>query len=230
VSRPGAGVLVSLLAAVLLVVAACGESTPDAGTLLRNAQAKFNQTKSFHFTLTAKGLGAQDPLPVTQATGDVQRPDELSATATADVAGFTAQVRLIIIGSNQWITNPLTGGWQTTDQYGGILTIFDAQKGVGAILVQLQQPSTPQSSDSHGTPCWKITGKMATSNLGPMVGSNDVVPNQSVPTTVCIGKLDSELYSATLAGAVLPSDTAQTSRTFTLSNFDEPVSIQAPQT
>lgn len=220
-----------LLAIVLLALSACGTPPPSAATVLKNAQTKFDQTKSFHFTLTASHLGANDPLPITSASGDVQRPDELSAAATVVTAGFTVNEKLIIIGQQEWITNPLTGAWEPTNDFGGFATIFDAQQGVGAILLALQQPSAPQSSKSNNVPCWKITGNAPASAISAVAGavSAGSATAQPVPITVCIGQNDNELYSVTLAGPITDTDTSQTVRTFTLSNFDQPVTIQPPQ-
>lgn len=226
------GCALALLSVLVLVLAmtACGEAPPSAATVLKNAQTKFDQTKSFHFTLTASHLGDKDPLPITSATGDVERPDKLSASATVVTAGFTVNEKLIVIGQQEWITNPLTGAWEADNDFSGFATIFDAQKGVGAILVALQQPATPQSSKANNVPCWKITGSAPASALAGVVGTGaTATATQSVPTTVCIGQQDNELYSVTLAGPITDTDTAQTTRTFTLSNFDQPVTIQPPQ-
>ncbi len=217
------------LAAALLALAACGASAPDAATLLKNAQVKFDQTKSFHFVLNASHLGASDALGVTYAVGDVQRPDRLKATATANVGGFALSVRLIIVGQQQWLDLG-TGTYQPTTQFGSLLTIFDAQQGVGAVLIHMQQPSTPQDAASGNTPCWKVSGKVDTSLLAAIVGSSTLPPGTTVQTSVCIGKSDNALYSVTLAGAITQSDTAQTSRSFTLSGFDQPVDIEPPAT
>ena len=216
------------LAAALLALAACGASAPDAATLLKNAQVKFDQTKSFHFVLNASHLGASDALGVTYAVGDVQRPDRLKAMATANVGGFALSVRLIVIGQQQWFDLG-TGTYQPTTQFGSFLTIFDAQQGVGAVLIHMQQPSTPQDAMSGNTPCWKVSGKVDTSLLAAIVGST-TLQGKTVQASVCIGKSDNALYSVTLAGAITQSDTAQTSRSFTLSGFDQPVDIEPPAT
>jgi hypothetical protein len=208
---------------VALALSGCGTSTADAAALIKRAQ-----TKSFHFVLSATHLGAADPLGVTYATGDVQRPDRLKATANATVGGFALSVRLIIIGQQQWF-DPGTGAYQPTTQFGNLLTIFDAQQGVGAVLLHMQQPSTPQDATSGNTPCWKISGKVDTSLLAAIVGGSTLT-GQTVQASVCIGKSDDELYLVTLTGAVTQSDTAQTVRTFTLSSFDQPVDIQPPAT
>lgn len=218
----------ALLVMAVIALAGCGgPATPDAATLLKGAQAKFDQTKSFHFVLDAAHLGASDPLPVTNAVGDVQRPDQLSAKATVVTQGLSFNVTLIIVGQQEWISDPLSGQYRSTTEFGTLLTIFDAQQGVGAVLRHMQQPSTPQDSSAGDAPCWKVTGKVATSDLAAIVGGT-VLPDATVPTSVCVGKSDNELYSVTLSGPVTGTDTPQTMRAFTLSKFDQPVSIQTP--
>jgi hypothetical protein len=217
-----------LIASLALVLAACGSSSGlDAAAILQRAGTKFQATQSFHFALTASNLGGNDPLPITAANGDVQRPDKLKASATANVAGFAVQTQLVIIGQSEWISNPLTGQFEPTQAYGNLLTIFDAQQGVGAILAHLLKPSAPVSSTSASGACWKISGTVSASDLAAVVGGGETTL-KAVPVTVCIGKNDDQLYSATLSGAVLASDTDKTTRTFVLSAFDQPVTVQPP--
>ncbi len=218
----------AMAALVSVALASCGNSSSalSASTILQRAQVRFEATSTFHFALQASHLGANDPQPITSATGDVQRPDQLKTDMTANLSGFTLQLQLIIIGQRQWISNPLTGKFEPTQDYGSLLTIFDAQRGVGAILTHLQQPTDLVSSSSVSGACWKISGKVGASELAAVVGG--VVKSSSVPVSVCIGKSDNELYSTTLAGPVTQTDTSATRRTFTLSAFDKPVSIQAP--
>jgi hypothetical protein len=220
-------VVALLVACVLLAACGSGSSGPSATTLLSQAQTAFDQLSSFHYALTAQNLGDSDPLPITQATGDVQRPDKLSATASVNGPFGPLQVKLIILGQQEWITNPLTGGFQPTTNYSGFLKIFDAQQGVGAVLTHLQNPSTPQSSSAAAGSCWKISGTLPASAVAGVV-NGAAGSSASVPTTICIGKSDSELYSVTLAGAVSQTDTAQTTRTFELTQFNQPVTITAP--
>jgi hypothetical protein len=221
--------LVATLMVACMIVTACGTSTPppSAATLLARAASAFDQMTSFHFALTAQHLGDSDPLPVTQATGDVQRPDKLTATATVTTAIGPVQVKLIIIGQQEWITNPLTGLFQPTTGYAGLLAIFNAQQGVGAALTQLQQPSTSQSSSAAAGDCWKIKGTLPASAVAAAV-NGATAGNSSVATTVCVGQKDNELYSVTLAGQVSQTDTADTVRVFTLTQFNQPVTIAAP--
>ena len=41
------------------------------------------------------------------ATGDVQLPGRMKATATVDAGFATVQIQLIIIGNQEWYTDPL---------------------------------------------------------------------------------------------------------------------------
>lgn len=220
----------ALLATVLLL-AACGgggAKAPDSATLLKSAQTKFDATNTFHFIMSVANLG---PVPaggynITAANGDVQRPDKLSAKATASVGFASANVSLIIIGAKEWITDPITQQYQPTTDFASFLAIFDPSQGIGSLLGQLQNPSKPSSGSSNGASCWKISGTVPPDKLTPIFGA--ITATAPVPTVVCIDKTSNELDSVTLNGAITSGDTAQTTRTFYLSNFDKPVSIQPP--
>ena len=225
--RGGFAGLAGLCLVAALAAAGCGgTTTPSAASLLRQAQTTFNNTQSFHFILTATHLGANDPQPITSATGDVKRPDRLQASANTSIGGFNLTVRLVVIGQQAWL-DPGIGGFQQDDSYASFLQIFDPQLGVGAALVNMQQPATPQESTSNGTACWKISGHVSTAVVSAVVNGT-VLADATVPATVCIGEKDYELYSVVLTGAVTETDTAQTVRTFTLSKFNQPVTILAP--
>jgi hypothetical protein len=178
--------LAALFSFAVLFCYGCGGSTPQTAMLLKSAQDKFNATKSLHFVMMAQHLG---PVPtggynIVSATGDVQRPDQLKATATVDAGIVTTQIQLIIVGNQQWYTDPLTGQFVPTDQFGSYLQIFDPRTGIGSLLTNLKNPSQPSDGSSNGTACWKITGDITMDQLSPIFGS-DVVGNAN-GTTFCI--------------------------------------------
>lgn len=213
----------------LLALAACGgNSTPDTATLLKNAQTKLNNTQSFHFQMKVANPGkpTSGSYVITSAEGDVSRPASLSATAAVDAGFVTVNVSLIIIGQQEWYTDPISQQYVQTDQFAYFLNIFDPQQGLGALMPQLQNPSAPADGSANGQSCWKISGTLSPSLLQPLF--NDVVATQPIPTTYCIGKSDGRLYSATLTGAITDGDTSKTAYTFYLSKFDAPVTITPP--
>ncbi|MGO8946235.1 MAG: LppX_LprAFG lipoprotein [Ktedonobacterales bacterium] len=217
-----------LVSLAVLSLAGCGGSTPATNTLLKDAQEQFTATKSLHFVMTTEHLGAVPigSYSIVGATGDVARPDQLKGTATVDDGFGTIQIQLIIVGNQEWYTNPLTGQLVPTDQFGSYLRIFDPNTGIGSLLTGLKNPSQPSDGSANGTSCWKISGNITTAQLSPIFGS--AVVGTAKSTTFCIGKSNHQLLSVVLQGQLLTGDTSQTIRTIYLSNFDQPVSIQTP--
>jgi lipoprotein LprA len=222
-------ILGGLLALALLLIG-CGGSTstaPSAQSLIKNAQAAIGKVTAYHFNLKAQNIGTGGSLPIQSADGDIVVPDKLQANANVVFGGATVQAQLIAIGSNQYIN--VLGGWQ---QASGLLdprVLSDPQTGVAAILGHLQNPSTPSDSSSNGTPCWSISGKLDASYLAGITGGGAPAGTMDDVTT-CIGKSDNLPYLIVIKGIAAKGDTAQTTRTFTLSKFNESVTINAPKT
>ena len=216
------------LATALLLLAACGGSSVSATDLLKKAQDKMVSINTLHFIMNVEkpGTGSIENPYATAAQGDVKRPDGLSATATVNVGIGSFTVQLIILGSNQWFTDPLTGKFEKTSGFESFLKIFDPQTGLGSLLTALQGPSKPADGSANGTACWKVSGTLDPQLLQPLFG--DITAVGPVPTTFCIGKDDNRLYSAVLTGKVTTGDTDETVRTFFLSKFDAPVTINTP--
>jgi hypothetical protein len=220
--------LTAALAAALLLLAACGGSSANAADLLKHAQDKMATINTLHFIMNVDkpGTGSIENPYATAAQGDVKRPDGLNATATVNVGIGSFTVQLVILGSDQWLTNPLTGKFEKTSGFDSFLKIFDPQTGLGTLLTALQGPSKPTDGSANGIACWKISGTLDPQLLQPLFG--DITAAGPVPTTFCIGKDDGRLYQAVLTGKVTTGDTAQTVRTFFLSKFDAPVTITTP--
>jgi LppX_LprAFG lipoprotein len=222
----------TILLTIFVLVGCAGPSLPSASSLLTKAQEHFNDAKSFHFVMTAEHLGtkpAGDPglSSLTNAEGDVERPDKLSSSGTIDLGGLTVTTKLVIIGQKAWYQNPLSGSWDEDDSFAPFVTLFDPTKGLSVAITSLRNPSLPSDGSSGGTPCWKISGEVDTATLGGLLGEA-ANPSKAPRATLCIGKTDGRLYSVVLTGQLVTGDTDQTTRTFVISKYDVPVSIQAP--
>jgi hypothetical protein len=223
----------AILAMSMGVLAGCNSpSLPTPESLLKAAQAHFNDAKTFHFVMTADHLGpkpAGDPglSSLSAAEGDVQRPDRLNSSGTIDFGGLTVSTKLIIVAQRAWYQNPLTGSWDEDDSFASFVTMFDPTKGLGIALTSLRNPSMPSDGSANGTPCWKISGDVDASALSALLGAT-ATSAKSPHAAICIGKSDGRLYSIVLTGQIVPGDIDQTTRTFYLSKYDAPVSIQPP--
>lgn len=219
-----------LLLVTLILLAACGggsSSAPDAHQLIKDAQAAFKKVTAYHFNLNAQNAGAGGFVAIRSADGDTLVPDKLQANATADVLGNVVDVKIIAIGSKQYVTDPITGKWTTASDLLDPRTLSNPQTGVVAILGEIQNPSTPQDSTSNGRPCWSIDGKLDAQYLAAITGGGAPAGNM-VNVTICIGKTDKLPYTVRVNGIAITGDTDKTIRTFTLSKFNESLSITAP--
>lgn len=215
----------------ILLLASCGGSSgtpaPDAKQLIKEAQAAIQQVTSYHFKLVSTDPGTEAKLPVISAEGDIVVPDKLQANANALFAGNNVQVQIIAIGDQQYIL--LFGAWQETTGLLDPRTLSDPQKGVAAILGQIQNPGTPSDSSVGGRPCWNINGKLDPVYLAGITGGGAPAGSTDDVST-CIGKTDKLPYQIIIKGPAAVGDTVKTVRTFTLSKFGEQITIVAPIT
>ncbi len=221
--------LSGLMFLLVFLLAACGGSSgtppPDVNQLIKNAQAAIQLVTSYHFKLVTDNPGNGATLPITSAEGDILVPDKLKANANALFAGNNVQVQIIAIGNQQYIL--LFGTWQETTGLLNPRTLSDPQRGVAAILGHIQNPSTPSDSTVGGRPCWKVNGKLDPAYLAGITGGGAPAGSTDDIST-CIGKSDNLPYQIIIKGPAAAGDTDKTVRTFTLSNFGEQVTIEAP--
>lgn len=217
--------------ALALLLAACGGGNNNGGTvpsaqqLIQNAQAAIRQVTAYHFTLKASNIGTSSSLPIESADGDIVVPDKLKANATVLFSGQTVQAQIITIGNDEYLN--VLGGWQKTTGLLDPRALADPQTGVAALLGKLQDLGTPTDSTSGTTPCWSITGKLDAASLAGITGGGAPAGTLDDVTT-CIGKSDNLPYTITIKGVAAQGDTAQTTRAFTLSKFNEKITITAP--
>lgn len=219
-----------ILIVLMLFLAACGGSAsnvPDAHTLIKQAQAAIQKVTSYHFNLNVDNPGTGGTLVIKTADGDIVVPDKLKANANVLVLGNIVQVQLITIGSNQYVTDPLTNRWQRTTGLLDPRTLSDSNTGVAAILGHMQNLSTPVDANVDGRPCWSIDGTLDAKYLAVITGGG-APSGSTVKVTTCIGKSDSLPYLIKMTGVAASGDTAQTVRTFKLSKFNETLTITAP--
>jgi hypothetical protein len=219
------------LLACLLALTSCGGSsantTPDAHTLITQAQVAIQKVTSYHFNLAVDHPGTGGILVIKTADGDILAPDKLQANANVLILNNLVQVKIITIGANQYVTDPITNNWTKTSGLLDPRTLSDSNTGVSAILGNIQNPSTPTDSSVDGTPCWSINGTLDAKYLAAITGGG-APAGSIVKVTTCIGKSDHLPYLIKMSGVAAQGDTADTVRTFKLSKFGESLTITAP--
>lgn len=229
----------SLVLLAMLALTSCGgggDSAPSAQSLIQDAQKAINTDTAFHFKMQTDHAGTPSPgnLTIETAVGDVKKPDQIKGTATVSMGGPDFGVQFIGIGSQQWILTPLSPTWVSADQYGIDLSkVLDPNTGISAVLGAMQNPKNIGDDTVSGDgDCWLVEGTVPSGALAAVVGGD---PNGTTPidTTVCVAKnLDGknlrQPYEIIVKGTAAEGDTADTTRTFTLSKFNESIDIQPP--
>lgn len=225
-------VLLSLFA----VVSACGGSTPPStpaaltgAQIVARAAAAMAGVTSLHFVLDHQSGGTPivGGVTMTRAEGDIARPDRLKARLSGTISGVVLRLDAVVIGSTAYVTNPLSGQWQRYDSAVSPLAFFDPAEGVSAILRGLQRVEALGESVHDGAAVYRVRGSIDSSELKSLAGS--VVTGEAVEAEALIAKDGFRLLRVTLKGRLTAAEAAGLVRTLTLSDFDQPVTIEPPQ-
>ena len=88
--------------------------------------------------------------------------------------------------------------------------------------------SGPTADVVDGTPCWRINGLLPAQSIAFLTGGG-MPAGTMLKTTVCVGQADGLPYQLEVTGQAAQGDTGQTARTFTISPYNEAITIAAPQ-
>jgi hypothetical protein len=203
---------------------------PTAQQLLTALQKNFRTVNSFHVVMNVQNPGPvrQGQVQIRTANGDIVMPDKVKAQATITLSGQAVTVNLISIGSNQFITDPITGQWRVIKGVLDPRTLTNPNTGILSLISKVQNVSDPVSDTVNGVPCWRVKGQLNAKYLAFFTGGG-VPAGTMLQTNACIGKSDALLYQLIVTGEAAPGDTAQTARTFDISHYNEQVTITAPQ-
>ena len=232
---------VAAIAALWLAAVGCGGSeeqatatpvptpTPviDAAAVLEKTGAVMAGLSSFHFRLRHEvgSLEIASGLVLDRVDGNVVRPDRISVTFVGNLGGFALDSSLITIGSASYMTNPLTGQWETGPMSLSPLGFFSPTEGIASIISQVRAPvltvePAPASS-------YRIEGTLPAPALTPLIGST-ILPDAVVDLVLTIAPDGSHLTAVRFTGRILESDVEGAIRVIELSAFDEPISIEPP--
>ena len=241
-------ILLSVVVLTLLGVAGCSDdatpspeptavptstSTPtptpiNVGGLLRRSGEATSGLDTFHFRLEHNDEGStpfSDTLDIIEAEGDVVSPDSVSIDFSGRFGGrFAMRASLITIGSDSYMTNPLSGNWEEVPAEVSPLGFFDPQQGIGAMMTGLRNPSL---TSKEGTE-FRIEGDLDVQALRPLLGA--ATQGGIVRVEVTLDKDTLLMKKAVIEGRATASEPDGVIRTITLSSYNESISITAPDT
>jgi len=152
-------------------------SDPQSQAIVDKAKTRFDQVNTLHFILGIEGDVFLDKLrtqKLKSAEGDLVRPDKVSLTAKAQVGPINAQLKFIQIGDNAFLTNILTGKWETAPSgfaYDPRI-VFDQNRGVSAILVNVRGWQPAGSEKINGADTQHVHAPVPVGTVNDLVSSS----------------------------------------------------------
>jgi hypothetical protein len=220
------------VAVAVVATAACGRSQPPEPApreiLLRAAEAA-NTINSTHFSLQQQNGSLQmiSGIRISDADGDVQRPDRLRMTCMMLLGGgLSAEEQLIAIGGEHFLTNPLTGRWQPSPSTSIVLRILDRNHGLSNLLHSIDSPQRAPNELVDAKETMHVKGILHASAFADMLDAQ--VTTDVVPSDVWVGADDFVVRMLRVEGPIDGEDSDSAVRTLTFSNVNQAVNIQRP--
>ncbi len=203
---------------------------PTTQQILSTVQKKFRTVTSFHVIMQVQNEGPALPnhIQIRSANGDVVMPDKVKAAANIVLSGQAVAVSLISVGGNQYVTDPITGQYRVIKGVLDPRSLTNPDTGLISLAGKIEHTSDPSDDTVNGTPCWRVTGLLDAKYIAFFTGGG-VPQGTMLQTSICVGKADALAYQVKVIGQAALGDTSSTIRSFDISNYNEHVTITAPQ-
>jgi len=232
-----------LLALAGVVLVACGgvdepaatavpSATPTAKQMLDRASQRLAATEALRFNLTVDGETYVDTprtIRLLGAEGDIQRPDRVQTTFTAQVLRTaTVTIQLIAVGDQTWTTNILTGAWGPAPpefEYRPFM-LFDNDTGIGPAMRSVTDVQMLDAEDISGRPTLRVRALVDGALIAPLTAYT--MTGSPVTVDLWIDRKTDDLLRARLAEPRRDNDAPGATWTLDLSKHGEPVTIEPP--
>lgn len=215
--------------ALLLSAAGCGEPekpnlTPD--QVIEKAIPALQAANSFHFTMETSKIDKPQPgLFVTKADGDVVRPDKLVGEVSALAFGLPVNIKVVVDGANQYMTDPASGQWTTMSSALNVAEYFNPN-GVSDIMGGVKDLQSDGNENLNGTDAYRLNGTVPAEALKKLTPEVDATGN--LTTTMWIGSGDFLLRRVQLTGPFFQGEPEDIVRTINMSDYNKQVTVETP--
>jgi lipoprotein LprG len=220
------------LVAILAVLTACSSkkspsasNLPDGNALLSASADQMRALKTTKFNITADGSIAG--LALRRADGVLTKEGSAQGTAQVEQFGAAVELSFVIVGDKIYLKGP-TGGYTTlplalASTIYDPSAILDPERGIAKVLSTAKNGKTEAEESVNGRDAYRVSAAIDGAVLATIVPGT----KGEVPARLWIGKDPKHLLKATftLAG---DGSSAPGSVTIVFSDFDAPVTINAP--
>jgi hypothetical protein len=212
------------------------DATPTAGAvpiegqspeqIIERAVGRWNATESAHFRLEIDGatyLDDDEQIELSEAEGDLARPQSVEATAQVAISLVTLDVSLIFIGDDAYMTDFLTGNWGPAPDdfsYNPALLLSETE-GLGPVLEELQDPRVIGLEQVDGVDAVHMAGTVTEDMIDDLTAG--AITGDVIGVDIWFNADTLDVVQLNLAE---PDD--GTTWIIRLSEHNEPVTIEAP--
>ena len=223
--------VVKLLAFASFALVACQPAKPPelaAGDIIQQASKALKTVKAVHFKLSATGgmMSIGSGLVAKTIEGDVVQPDRIKGTAVSTFGKVTVQISFVVIGTQQFITNPITKQWQTLPAADAAPNLLDPDKGASVLLSQATNLKKLGNETVGGTDCYHLTATIPATLIAGLVGAAGGA--SLLASDIWVAVSDSLPRQISLVGPVTTDEPPAIQRVLELSNFNESITIDPP--
>lgn len=203
-----------------------GTSEANAAQILAESAARMEQVESFHFEVSHENGSTEivSGIGMEHAEGDVQGTERMQLEVEASFAGASVETGIVVLPEQSYLQNPLTGGWQ--EQEIDITDLFDPATGVTGLMRSVEEVELIDQEAVDGVDSYVLEATVPSEELTAFVGNAEA--GREVTARVWVGEEDDLVRRIDLIGPLAPNDADDIVRRVTLSAFDEPVDISAP--
>lgn len=225
--------LVLLTASASLLLAACGGGDADVDTsevdvaaLLLASADRMEQEPAFHFDLEIENGRIQivRGINIERAEGDIAAADRVYFKIEARVGPLLAELEIIVLPDEGWITNPLTGRWEREDI--DVAQFFDPTDGITAVMRAITDAEITATETINGVSTYRVETAVDSSLLTLFGNPQSGVELQ---LKAWIGIDDPLVYRIEVVGGVMAREEANLIRRLNLSQFGADFDIQPPR-
>ena len=209
--------------------------TPEltTGDIASRSAERMLAVQSLHFSIEPSGapvaldpyIDSPIPIALKGVEGDMVRPDKMQAQINVSVLGFATDIGLIHYEGDTYMSNPLSGEWETLPAEVGAMVnpsfLFDPDQGLPTLLPSMELDDLGVE-DIQGQPAYHLN----VADMGDLRTLGEEADG-SVSVDVWI-----DVQSFLLRQAVVTQPTTDSDQPtvwhIDLSDFDQPVNIQPP--
>ncbi|MGA7668919.1 MAG: LppX_LprAFG lipoprotein, partial [Nitrolancea sp.] len=183
------------------------------------------------FDLTVDGNVALDQngtIKLHGANGDLKRPDSAQAKANVTFLGANLSISLVSIGTDEYMTNPISGSWEKAPSDLGYdpAVLFNTDQGISHVIRNLQDPKIAGTDTVNGKDAYHITGTVKKSDAQPIAGG--ALNSDSIPVELWVDKQTNDVVKLVLHDSSGNGGNSETTWTLLLTKQNESVTINKP--